>query len=155
MYSDSSDSDSDLTELSSDLSSIRSLSPPPFFSYPSPQSSQENNADVSHTQQESRKRSRDADDLPPAKKRRSVEAAPRTTTYLDLRSPVLQPLVDQAAQLELLLKTLRKRRKIVVVAGAGISTSAGGELAFFTLQSPSTNLIQSLIFAHPMVYSTL
>lgn len=121
-------SDSDLTDLSSELSSVRSSpSPPPTFGYPSPLSSQDNSASVSDSQQESRKRSLDANDLPPAKKRRSVEAKPRRTVHLDLRSHPLQHGTDQTTQLDLLLKTLRKRRKIVVVAGAGISTSAGGE----------------------------
>ena len=126
-------SDSDLTDLSSELSSVRSSpSPPPIFNYPSPQSSQDNSANLSDSQQESRKRSSSPHDLPPAKKRRRVEAPPRTTVHLDLRSPLMQPAIDQAAQLNLLLKTLRKRRKIVVVAGAGISTSAGGELCCYT-----------------------
>ena len=121
-------SDSDLTDLSSELSSVRSsLSPPPTFGYPSPQSSQDNSASVSDSQQESRKRSLDPDELAPRKKRKSAEAAPRKTVHLDLRSPQSQHPVDQTAQLNLLLKTLRKRRKIVVIAGAGISTSAGGE----------------------------
>ncbi|KAL6717956.1 hypothetical protein ACLMJK_004041 [Lecanora helva] len=120
-------SDSDLIDLSSELSSVRSSpSPPPSFSYPSPQSSQDISASLSDSQQEFRKRSLTIhDDLPPPKKRRRVEAQPRTTAYLDLRSPPAQPVVDQTAQLDLLLKTLRKKRKIVVVAGAGISTSAG------------------------------
>ena len=121
-------SDSDLTDLSSELSSVRSSpSPPPTFGYPSPQSSQENNANLSDGQQASRKRSRSPHDLPPAKKRRSTEAAPRTTVQLDLRSSPPQSAIDQTAQIDLLLKTLRKKRKIVVVAGAGISTSAGSE----------------------------
>jgi len=120
-------SDSDLTDLSSELSSVRSsLSPPPTFGYPSPQSSKENSASVSGSQQGSRKRSLEANDVPPAKKRKRLEAAPRTTLHLDLRSPILQPAVDQAVQLKLLLETLRKKRKIIVVTGAGISTSAGG-----------------------------
>ena len=127
-----SDSDSSLTEISSGLSSARSsVSPPPeflpSFSYPSPQSSQDYSVCVSSSEQGSKKRSRDSDDLPPAKKRKNVEAKPRTTVHLDLRSPPLHPEKDQTSQLDLLLKTLRKRRKIVVIAGAGISTSAGSE----------------------------
>lgn len=118
------DSDSGLSDLSSELSSIRSVSPPPL-DYPSPQSTQENVENISSSQDEPQKRPRETDDLPPAKKRRSVEAKPRTTVHLDLQSP--SPAADQSSQLGLLLKVLRKRRKIVVIAGAGISTAAGGE----------------------------
>ena len=118
------DSDSILSDLSSELSSVRSVSPPPL-DYPSPQSTQENCGNISSSQNESPKRPRESDDLPPAKKRKSVEAKPRTTVHLDLHSP--SPAADQSSQLALLLKVLRKRRKIVVIAGAGISTAAGGE----------------------------
>ena len=118
------DSDSGLSDLSSELSSIRSMSPP-SCDYPSPQSTQENGDNTCSNQDELRKHPRESDDLPPAKKRKSVEAKPRTTVHLDLRSP--SPAADQSAQLGLLLKVLRKRRKIVVIAGAGISTAAGGE----------------------------
>ena len=119
------DSDSSLSDLSSELSSVRSVSPPPL-DYPSPQSTQENSGSISSSQSESRKHPRESDDLPPAtKKRKSVEAKPRTTVHLDLQSP--SPAADQSSQLGLLLKVLRKRRKIVVIAGAGISTAAGGE----------------------------
>jgi len=122
-------SDSDLTDLSSELSSVRSfLSPPPTFGYPSPQSSQDHSTNVSDSQERSRKRPLDSNDLHPAKKRKTVEAKSRTTVHLDLRSPSPSLLNDQAAELQLLLKTLRKRRKIVVIAGAGISTSAGGNV---------------------------
>ena len=128
------DSDSSLTDLSSDLSSVKSLSPPPV-DYPSPQSSQDHSTDGSSSPQGSRKRSRSANDSPPRKKRKSVEVKPRTTVHLDLRSPTHLDASDQTSQLNLLLKVLRKRRKIVVVAGAGISTSAGGRcrilLTFF------------------------
>ena len=125
------ESDSSLTDLSSELSSARSsMSPPPEchhpFSYPSPQSSQDHSACASSSEQPSKKRSRDPEDLGPPKKRKTTEAKPRTTVHLDLRSPPKHPEFDQTAPLNLLLKTLRKRRKIVVIAGAGISTSAGG-----------------------------
>jgi NAD-dependent histone deacetylase SIR2 len=63
--------------------------------------------------------------MPPARKRRKVERKPRTTQYLDLSSETSQSEYDHRIALDLLLKTLRKRRKIVVVAGAGISVSAG------------------------------
>ena len=118
------DSDSGLSDLSSELSSIRSVSPPPL-DYPSPQSTQESSGNVSSTLDESPKRPREPDDLPPAKKRKSVEAKPRTTVHLNLKN--FSSAVDQSSQLALLLKVLRKRRKIVVIAGAGISTAAGGQ----------------------------
>ena len=117
------DSDSGLSDLSSELSSIRSVSPPPL-DYPSPQSTQESSGNVSSTLNESPKRPRESDDLPPAKKRKSVEAKPRTTVHLNLQDS--SSALDQSSQLALLLKVLRKRRKIVVIAGAGISTAAGG-----------------------------
>ena len=134
------DSDSGLSELSSELSSIRSVSPPPL-DYPSPQSTQENSGNVSSSQDEPKKRPRESDELPLAKKRKSVEAKPRTTLHLNLRSP--SPALDQSSQLALLLKVLRKRRKIVVIAGAGISTAAGGEcydlhLATFSMADEKT-----------------
>lgn len=145
------DSDSGLSDLSSELSSIRSVSPPPL-DYPSPQSTQENAESTSSSQDESQKRPLESDDLPPAKKRKSVEAKPRTTVHLDLQSP--SPAADQSSQLALLLKVLRKRRKIVVIAGAGISTAAGGESCAPLSQLHVGLLIrpQSPTFGHLMAY---
>lgn len=123
-----SDDLSDLTDLSSELSSPpRELSPPPSMHYPSPESSQDHSACTSGSEQISRKRGRESEHLPPAKKRKPHEVKPRSTVYLDLRSTSAPPATEQASQLDLLLKVLRKRRKIVVIAGAGISTSAGGQ----------------------------
>ena len=116
---------SDLTDLSSELSSVRSRSPSPVFGYPSPQSSRERPSNVPSSQPESRKRPQEFDDASPAKKRKSIEAKPRTTVHLALSAS--GTAIDQNPQLQLLLKNLRKRRKIVVIAGAGISTSAGSE----------------------------
>lgn len=121
------------SELSSefDLSSVGSLSPPPP-SYPSPPSSQEQVSSQNHL-----KRSREDEDAPAAKKRRTPEPKPRTTQYLNLRSPS----TEQKKQMDLLMKVLRKRRKIVVIAGAGISVSAGipdfrsGDGLFTTLRA--------------------
>ncbi|KAL2872052.1 putative SIR2 family histone deacetylase (Hst4) [Aspergillus lucknowensis] len=66
------------------------------------------------------------DDLPPARKKRRV-AAPkeRQTQHLDLSSGAGFSYSQQQSQIDLLVKTLRSHRKIVVIAGAGISTSAG------------------------------
>ncbi|KAF1984808.1 DHS-like NAD/FAD-binding domain-containing protein [Aulographum hederae CBS 113979] len=60
---------------------------------------------------------------PPAKKRKIYERKPRTTEYLDLTSG--EVAADSKPQLDRLLNVLHRRRKIVVIAGAGISVSAG------------------------------
>lgn len=111
-------------DLSSDLSSVGSLSPPPA-DYPSPVSSQDSIISTSASQQPSRKRSREPEDVSSTKKRRKVEAKPRTTERLNLQPPPGDLGNGQTAELNLLLKVLQKRRKIVVIAGAGISVSAG------------------------------
>lgn len=55
----------------------------------------------------------------------------RTTEYLDLRalgeSSSPEEIKEQDAQLRRLTKALRGKRKIVVIAGAGISVSAGSK----------------------------
>lgn len=66
----------------------------------------------------------DKDGQPPRKRRRISERAPRTTEYLDLRTGKIEN-PDEQLQLDRLLSVLHKRQKIVVVAGAGISVSAG------------------------------
>jgi NAD+-dependent protein deacetylase SIR2 len=103
-----------ISDLSSDLSSAPSspVAPPDF--YPTPTPSQDPDVPINV-----------AEDMPPARKRRKVEPKPRTTQHLDLSSDASQSRYDQQSPLDLLMKTLRKRRKIVVVAGAGISVSAG------------------------------
>lgn len=60
---------------------------------------------------------------PPAKRRKIAEKKPRTTEYIDLDNR------DEAAEAKLdrLLHVLRRKKKIVVIAGAGISVSAGSE----------------------------
>lgn len=60
----------------------------------------------------------------PLKKRRKFEPKPRKTLTLDLTQPP-ETIPTQSEELNLLLKTLAKKRKIVVVAGAGISVAAG------------------------------
>jgi NAD+-dependent protein deacetylase SIR2 len=68
----------------------------------------------------------DDEAAPPAKKRRiSSDPKPRTTQYLDLAADSATFEADQKEQYDKLLKVLSKSRKIVVVAGAGISVSAG------------------------------
>ncbi|KAH0544980.1 hypothetical protein FGG08_000906 [Glutinoglossum americanum] len=119
----------ELSGMSSPLSSAPSLSPPPPDYYPSPSSSQELLRTSSQESLSLPAPVPPADERPPAKKRKIAEPKPRTTKYLDLRSingDAAGGVEDcQKPQLDLLLKVLRKKRKIVVIAGAGISVSAG------------------------------
>lgn len=66
-----------------------------------------------------------SEDPPPAKKRRISPPKERTTEYLDLMKPDEELTVEDHRQIKRLLDTLRKKKKIVVIAGAGISVSAG------------------------------
>lgn len=117
---------------SSPLSSPASLSPspPPDFlsfarTYPSPSSSQRSSAKASPAPDAMActPASGDDDGPPPAKRRKLAEPKPRTTEHLDLRLGEVD--ASQKPQLDRLLKVLHKKRKIVVIAGAGISVSAG------------------------------
>ncbi|KAI9819837.1 MAG: hypothetical protein M1827_006406 [Pycnora praestabilis] len=115
-----------VSDASSPLSSARSLSPPLSDAYPSPSSSQE----LCGTSPPADgfcalPATIDSDGPPPAKKRRIAEPKPRTTEYLNLAAPTEDESSSHKTQLDLLLKVLRKKRKIVVIAGAGISVSAG------------------------------
>jgi len=62
------------------------------------------------------------DGPPPAKRRRTQPPKSRTTEYLNLEDEL-----DEKAQgqLDHLLAVLRRKKKVVVIAGAGISVSAG------------------------------
>ncbi|KAI9711616.1 MAG: hypothetical protein M1812_007139 [Candelaria pacifica] len=114
------------SDMSSPLSSIPSLSPSPPDFYPSPSSSQEY-SDVSLPTDglDPLPAAMECDGPPPAKKRKIAEPKPRTTKHLNL-FPTSDPVTScQSSELDLLLKVLRKRRKVVVIAGAGISVSAG------------------------------
>lgn len=65
---------------------------------------------------------------PPAPKRRRIsEKMPRETRHLDLEQFRERQDEEQAAELDRLLQAIRSKRKIVVVAGAGISVSAGSQ----------------------------
>lgn len=97
----------------SDLS--RSPSPPPiFYSTPPPPS------------QASTASSPPSSDMgePPTKKQRTSQRLPRATEYVNLH---FQAKCDthESPQIEKLVNTIRNKKKIVVVAGAGISVSAG------------------------------
>jgi NAD-dependent histone deacetylase SIR2 len=65
------------------------------------------------------------DDSQPAKKRKMSQPKPRITEHLHLETAKLKE--SEKEQLEKLLKVIYKKRKIVVVAGAGISVSAGSK----------------------------
>ncbi|KAI5855970.1 Sir2 family histone deacetylase Hst4 [Tricharina praecox] len=59
-------------------------------------------------------------------KRQKSPPKPRETEFLDLRSSDPESIgTDQKRQLDTLMKLLRKKKKIVVIAGAGISVGAG------------------------------
>lgn len=75
---------------------------------------------------------------PPPKRRRLAAPKPRTTEQLDLDNR------DDAAEahLERLLNTLRRKKKIVVIAGAGISVSAGS-------RSPLSTPWPGALLKHP------
>ena len=118
------DSDSSLSDLSSEPSSPDSLSPAP--DYPSPISSQEQDVSSGISVQIPRKRPAEGEEQRAPKKRKRPEPKPRKKEFLDLTGREKHAL-GQKDQLDKLLKVLRKRRKIVVIAGAGISVSAGSE----------------------------
>ena len=110
-------SDSELSVMS------RSLARASRRSYPSPSSSNRSSAKPSPAPDSmpSPPCSNDDDDRP-RKKRKLQDPKQRTTQRLDLRRDLTY---DDKPQLDRLLKTLHKKRKIVVIAGAGISVSAG------------------------------
>jgi len=76
----------------------------------------------------------DDKDLPPAKKLKITKPKELKTEYLDLSA--LNESVDETdhklndQKLRKLTEVLRSKRKIVVIAGAGISVSAGS--TYFT-----------------------
>jgi len=63
------------------------------------------------------------DDARPRKRRKLTDPKERTTERLDLSNAEVNE--DEQPQLQRLLNVLHKKRKIVVIAGAGISVSAG------------------------------
>ncbi|KAF7545879.1 hypothetical protein G7Z17_g8842 [Cylindrodendrum hubeiense] len=66
-----------------------------------------------------------ADGPPPAKRRKISPPKERTTEYLDLTKPDSEFSLEDNRRMERLVTALRKKKKIVVIAGAGISVSAG------------------------------
>ncbi|KAH7085953.1 NAD-dependent histone deacetylase SIR2 [Paraphoma chrysanthemicola] len=118
-------SDSELSMLS------RSPSPPEAdctfakrTSYISPSSSRRSSTKTSPAPEDmpSPPSSND-DDARPRKRRKLTDPKERTTARLDLSSAEICEV--EQPQLQRLLNVLHKKRKIVVIAGAGISVSAG------------------------------
>ena len=123
--------------LSSPLSSPGSTpSPPPEMGriaalsrampsgYPSPPASQQTSLSSSPSPDGMDSNTNtDVDCPPPAKRRRITKD--RSTEYVDLRDGSVD--AEQQADLDHVLHVLHKRRKIVVIAGAGISVSAGSK----------------------------
>lgn len=124
-------------ECSSPLSSVGTSTPPlsPRFALfstdspcrsPSPSGSMTSAGSSKTASRRARSQSDDSDDSQrPAKKRRTGTPKERTTEYLDLMKPEEEMTEDEQAQLDRLKSELRKKKKIVVIAGAGISVSAG------------------------------
>lgn len=141
------DSDSDL----SSTHSSRVSSPSPASRYLSPpisQSSIPGSPCCEMTESSSASQS-DREGPPAAKRRRISEKMPRDTRYLDLEQFREQPDEDQAAELDRLLRAIRFKRKIVVVAGAGISVSAGSQSVLLVCYV-SLIVLQSLISDRPL-----
>ncbi|KZM28181.1 uncharacterized protein EKO05_0001632 [Ascochyta rabiei] len=124
---------SPLTELSdceSELSVLtRSPSPPAEYhvrSLPSPSSSRRSSAKTTPAPEDMPSPPSSNDEDPrPAKRRKlapTTDPNGRTTQYLDLTQDIS---TDDKPHLQRLLNVLHKKRKIVVIAGAGISVSAG------------------------------
>ncbi|EMD00383.1 hypothetical protein BAUCODRAFT_28731 [Baudoinia panamericana UAMH 10762] len=101
---------------------VRAHSKPP---YPSPPASQQTSLTGSPTPDGMDSNLNTDTDGPPPKKRRRIYRDPkeRTTEYLDLRSGAVS--FEQQEHLDRVLNVLHKRQKIVVIAGAGMSKSAG------------------------------
>jgi NAD-dependent histone deacetylase SIR2 len=121
---------------------VGSRSPTPPAGYPSPISSSVSDADLSS--QSSRAAHGDLpayDGPPPAKKQRLMKPRELATEYLDLcalnDSSCEEEHKAQDRKLRRLVEALRSKRKIVVVAGAGISVSAGSMFSQLSLLHPA------------------
>lgn len=92
--------------------------------YPSPSSTATQSSCISPSKiRDSEEIQVRTDNQPPAKRRKIAERKPRTIEHLELDNRG----DDGDAQLDRLLNALRRKKKIVVIAGAGISVSAGSE----------------------------
>jgi NAD-dependent histone deacetylase SIR2 len=123
---DASDSDSPLSVLSRSPTppSESGRSFPKRHSYISPSSSRRSSTKTSPAPEDMPSPPSSNDDgAPPRKRRKLADPKERTTERLDLSSAEIHD--EQQPQLQRLLNVLHKKRKIVVIAGAGISVSAG------------------------------
>lgn len=115
--------------LSSPLSSVASRSPTPPGDYPSPPSSNASEREVPSSSGDAQEDVPDRDGPPPAKRQKTMKARELKTEYLDLQRLIESDDEEhhktQDAKLTRLMEVLRTKRKIVVIAGAGISVSAG------------------------------
>lgn len=97
---------------------------PPNAPYPSPPASQQTSQSGSPAPDGmDSSNSTDKEGPPPAKRRRISKE--RSTEYLDMRDGEIDE--EQRPELDRVLNVLHKRQKIVVIAGAGISVSAGSK----------------------------
>jgi NAD-dependent histone deacetylase SIR2 len=123
---------SPLSSISSPLSSIGSRSPSPPEDYPTPPESNLSDRGLESITPDVPGDCAARDGPPPAKKRKITGPKERKTEYLNLRTFGEQSsqsyLQNQEEKLNELVQVLRKKRKIVVIAGAGISVSAGSML---------------------------
>ncbi|EDU39975.1 SIR2 NAD-dependent protein deacetylase SIR2 family [Pyrenophora tritici-repentis] len=125
---------SPLAESSDSELSILSRSPTPPLelsrsfaqqrAYVSPSSSRRSSAKTTPAPEDMPSPPSSNDENPrPSKRRKIAEPKERTAEYLDLSTTEINQ--DELPQLQRLLNVLHKKRKIVVIAGAGISVSAG------------------------------
>ena len=130
--------------LSSPLSSVASRSPSLPLDYPSPPFSNVSDTAVSLLLRDALYGARNGDGPPPAKRQKIVKSKELTTEYLDLsilhESPDEQTQKDEDQKLRRLTDALRCKRKIVVIAGAGISVAAGSTF----LHLPSAPILHQL-----------
>ncbi|KAL6704017.1 hypothetical protein ACN47E_008868 [Coniothyrium glycines] len=118
-------SDSDLSVLS------RSPTPPAHTSrsfdrraYISPSSSRRSSTKASPVPEDMPSPPSSNDEDPrPRKRRKTTDTRERTADFLDLSNSTIND--EELPHLERLLSVLHKKKKIVVIAGAGISVSAG------------------------------
>lgn len=117
--------------LSSPLSSVASRSPTPPGDYPSPPSSSASDKETGSASRDAQEDLPDRDGPPPAKRQKIAKTKELKTEYLDLKKLIDSDNEihhkDEDAKLTRLMEALRTKRKIVVIAGAGISVSAGSK----------------------------
>ncbi|CZT50350.1 related to NAD-dependent histone deacetylases [Rhynchosporium secalis] len=123
-------SSSSLSSMSSPLSSIASRSPSPPGDYPSPPSSHESEKGMKPKSRKVLHSSHCDDSSPPAPKRQRItKDKNKNTEYLDISELNASDNEDvhqkEDVKMRKLINVLRTKRRIVVIAGAGISVSAG------------------------------